>query len=391
MLALGWLGGPGGGPRERAGPAPPPPGRPPGRSGPPAPGGWGVAAVERGPGWELALWSEGPLLERGPAEDAGADAEERARAGAGGAGPLLACLGWDACRVLARGREVRWELGGSPGRSLLAEPVAAVACGEAHALACTAGGRVLAWGRAAEGQLGLSEERGAASPARAAVPEPVSLPGRGTTAVGIACGARHSLAVTSDGRAFLWGWSLHGQAGAANVSCVWSPRLLEGLPAGAHVAGGAAGIGHTCLWTRAGDVWALGWDVDAQLGRGEVGRAEAEPQLVRGGLGGREVAKVSCGARHSVALTREGRAFGWGWDGRGQLLGDAGGRGKDAGRGATGGGGSTVASPVELRPGRYFREVACGWWHTLLVVDPTPPCRGAAGECAPAPLLDVEK
>ena len=168
-------------------------------------------------------------------------------------------------------------------------------------------------------------------------------------------------------------------------------RLLAGLPAGVHVAGGAAGIGHTCLWTRSGDVYALGWDVDAQLGRGEVGRAEAEPQLVRGGLIGREVAKVSCGARHSVALTREGRAFGWGWDGRGQLLGDAGGRGEDAGRGATGGGGSAVASPVELRPGRYFREVACGWWHTLLVVDPTSPYRGAAGECAPAPPLDLEK
>ena len=95
-----------------------------------------------------------------------------------------------------------------------------------------------------------------------------------------------------------------------------------------------------------------------------------------------------CGARHSVALTREGRAFGWGWDGRGQLLGDA---GEDTGRGATGGGGSAVASPVELRPGRCFREVACGWWHTLLVVDPTSPYRGAAGECAPAPPLDLEK
>ena len=386
MLALGWLGGPGGGAREREGGGAPPPGRPPGPPGPPgapAPGGWGVAAVGRGPGWALALWSEGPLL-----EDAGAGAEADA---GGAAGPLLACLGWDACRVLARGREVRWELGGVAGRALLAEPVTAVACGEAHALACTAGGRVLAWGRAGEGQLGLGEERGAASPALAAAPQPVPLLGRGDMAVGVACGARHSLAVTSDGRAFLWGWSLHGQAGAADASCVWSPRPLAGLPAGVHVAGGSAGIGHTCLWTRSGDVYALGWDVDAQLGRGEVGRAEAEPQLVRGGLIGREVAKVSCGARHSVALTREGRAFGWGWDGRGQLLGDAGGRGKDAGRGATGGGGSAVASPVELRPGRYFREVACGWWHTLLVADPTPPGRGAAGECAPAPPLDLEK
>ena len=364
-LALGWLGGGGGGggPRERAG------------ARGLAPGGWGIGGVlvgtgegGRGGGFEaLVLWGEGP-----PTDDFDAGGSPRT-VGRESEADLIACLGWDGGSVRALGSEVRYRLGGQVGCSVLSERVVAVSCGEAHALACTAGGRVLAWGRAAEGQLGLGsgpEERGTVLS-----PEPVS--GLGGGAVAVACGARHSAAVTSDGETFLWGWNLHGQAGGSDSSCVRSPRPLEGLPAGTLVAGVSGGIGHTMLWARDGGVWALGWDVDGQLGRGIAGgQAAGEPQRVGGGLDGLGVAKVSCGARHSVALTVDGRAFGWGWDGYGQVLGLSVVTG--GGRLATGGGGPSVASPAELRPGSRFSDIACGWWHTLLL-----PQRGRAGSLAP--------
>ena len=46
----------------------------------------------------------------------------------------------------------------------------------------------------------------------------------------MACGARHSVAVTSEGLVFCWGWGLHGQCGLGEVQEHHpEPRLVRAL------------------------------------------------------------------------------------------------------------------------------------------------------------------
>jgi alpha-tubulin suppressor-like RCC1 family protein len=80
-------------------------------------------------------------------------------------------------------------------------PVLKVAAGEHHTLLLTATG-LYAMGSNREGQLGVAGVQEAA--------EPVAVPAAGALTA-IACGARHSAGLDSQGRLLAWGWSLHGE------------------------------------------------------------------------------------------------------------------------------------------------------------------------------------
>ena len=66
---------------------------------------------------------------------------------------------------------------------------------------------------------------------------------------------------------------------------------------------------------------------------------------------------VSCGSRHTAAVSKDGTIRAWGWNARGQL-----GTGDRIDR--------STPTAVEIPGGRRAARVACGWWHTLVeVVD----------------------
>ena len=69
----------------------------------------------------------------------------------------------------------------------------------------------------------------------------------------IACGARHSCAISARNELFCWGWSLHGQC-AADMQILDKPSLVGPL-VGLRVTGVAAGMAHTLALTDTGDVY----------------------------------------------------------------------------------------------------------------------------------------
>ncbi|KAL5550291.1 hypothetical protein UlMin_000467, partial [Ulmus minor] len=72
------------------------------------------------------------------------------------------------------------------------------------------------------------------------------------------------------------------------------------------------------------------------------------------GLEGKQAKLVSCGARHSAILTEDGQLFSWGWNKYGQLgLGDSVDR----------------STPYRVTVTGVPKNVACGWWHTLLLAE----------------------
>jgi len=176
------------------------------------PAGVRVAAVATGGSTALALTTTGAVLAWGD--------NALGQLGIGSATGPSTCANGDACsdvplRVHVRGRSV-----------------AAVSSGGSHEVALTTGGRVLAWGNNASGQLGVDSKRGPDScPGPTPVPCSVSptsvrLAPR-TRIVTVAAGFLNSLAVTTRGAVLSWGDNTAGQLG---IGTNHGPSRCEGLP-----------------------------------------------------------------------------------------------------------------------------------------------------------------
>ncbi|XP_053128420.1 RCC1 domain-containing protein 1 isoform X2 [Hemicordylus capensis] len=159
----------------------------------------------------------------------------------------------------------------------------------------------------------------------------------------LALGHKHVVLLSVGGALFTWGCGRHGQLGHGGLESLEEPRLLEalqGLPMGVVAAGGW----HSAAVSEVGDLYIWGWNVSGQLalpskavaesrattttstaaGRGapEPGVAgDAAPESLPAAAGAfiaiqafpalldmphmAEVSKVSCGSRHTAALTRK--------------------------------------------------------------------------------------
>jgi alpha-tubulin suppressor-like RCC1 family protein len=160
----------------------------------------------------------------------------------------------------------------------------------------------------------------------------------------------YSVAIDEDGTPYIWGTggSPTASHGARAVDIL--PVVLYALPARLPVMDVSCGLGHALFLVRGGRVFAWGNGGNGRLGLGGVSdRAEAEAV---GELDGQEVCAVSCGASHSMALTRAGRLFSWGKNSQGQC--------------GRGGSGEDVLRPVAVSGVKEaFCQVAAGWDHSL--------------------------
>ncbi|RHN68298.1 putative regulator of chromosome condensation 1/beta-lactamase-inhibitor protein II [Medicago truncatula] len=133
-----------------------------------------------------------------------------------------------------------------------------------------------------------------------------------------------------------------------------SPTCVSSL-LGIQIEGVAAGLWHTVCTSADGDVYAFGGNQFGQLGTGSD-QAETLPRLLDcPSLENVNVKTISCGARHTALVTDNGKVFSWGWNKYGQLgLGDVIDR--------------NIPSEVAIE-GCIAKNVACGWWHTLLLAE----------------------
>ncbi|KAK4436596.1 RCC1 domain-containing protein 1 [Sesamum alatum] len=252
--------------------------------------------------------------------------------------------------------------------------IASVAAGGRHTLALSDVGQVWGWGYGGEGQLGLgSRIRMVSSPhpvpcidssfnkdrsmgfsrgSMGSEGQSFRVPGNYIKA--IACGGRHSAAITDAGALLTFGWGLYGQCGQGSTDDELSPTCVSSL-LGIRIEGVAAGLWHTICISADGDVYAFGGNQFGQLGTGAE-QAETLPRLLDApSLENVHAKVVSCGARHSAVVTEDGKTFCWGWNKYGQLgLGDVIDR--------------NIPSQVPI-DGCAARNVACGWWHTLLLAE----------------------
>ena len=185
--------------------------------------------------------------------------------------------------------------------TLSGERVVSVSAGAFHSLALTTGGAVWSWGYGGYGRLGHGDQQNQPLPKKVE-----ALAGQRVLAV--SARGYHSLALTADGAVWSWGFGLFCQLGHGDEQDQLLPKKVEAF-AGQHVVAMSAGGDYSLAITADGAVWSWGYGYQGRLGHGNE-QNQLLPEKVEAFAGQRVIA-VSA-ANHSLALTADGAAWSWG-------------------------------------------------------------------------------
>jgi hypothetical protein len=187
--------------------------------------------------------------------------------------------------------------------------VVAVAAGSSHSLALSTTGQVYAWGSNFFGQLGNG------TTTDADLPVAVDLPA-GVRITAIAAGGDHSLALTTTGQVYAWGANTDGQLGDGTTTDADVPVAVP-APEGVVITAIAAGTGHSLALSTAGTAYAWGFNASGQLGNGTT--TDSTTMGAVSMPDGATFSSIAAGSSHSLALTTTGQVYAWGSNVFGQL------------------------------------------------------------------------
>ncbi|RMA46376.1 hypothetical protein CI603_04625 [Bifidobacterium sp. wkB338] len=191
-------------------------------------------------------------------------------------------------------------------------------------------GSVYTWGYNDYGQLGNGQSTGegsttyAADPARVPDPKDTS---KAFKATQISAGGYHALTISQDGTAWAWGYNGWGQLGDGTITSRPTPKQV-GNPTDSsqpfQVAQISAGWVHSLAIDRSGTAWAWGYNYDGQLGDNTTNYrhtpTRVSPPAGQGSAGtGLAAARISAGYYHSLAIGQDGNTYSWGDNQYGQL------------------------------------------------------------------------
>ncbi|KAJ4951449.1 hypothetical protein NE237_028281 [Protea cynaroides] len=196
-----------------------------------------------------------------------------------------------------------------PVKALHGVRIKQIACGDSHCLAVTMEGEVQSWGRNQNGQLGLGHTEDSLVPQKIQAFQEISVKM-------IAAGAEHTAAVTEDGKLYGWGWGRYGNLGLGDRNDRLVPQLVSAVD-GQKMVLVACGWRHTISVSSSGGLYSYGWSKYGQLGHGDFEDHLIPHQLEA--LRDVVISQISGGWRHTMAVTSDGRLYGWGWNKFGQV------------------------------------------------------------------------
>ncbi|XP_043705871.1 probable E3 ubiquitin-protein ligase HERC4 isoform X2 [Telopea speciosissima] len=238
-----------------------------------------------------------------------------------------------------------------------------IALGSEHSIAVTEEGEALSWGEGGCGRLGHCHQSsilGFLSSKSEYTPRLIKMP-EAVKVKYVAAGLLHSVCIDENGSVFIFDERAINKLdfGEANNT------IMSKLPLSEMVACGGY---HTCVITSDGELYTWGSNENGCLGIGSMDVVHM-PERVEGPFLKSPVCKVSCGWKHTAAISG-GDIFTWGWGGShgtfsvdGQSSGGQLGQGNDV----------DYYEPKMVNFDRDVRalQVSCGFNHTGAILEYT--------------------
>eukprot|EP00064_Thunnus_orientalis_P000753 superscaffoldBa00000042_g754 len=180
-----------------------------------------------------------------------------------------------------------------------------------HVVVATSDGEVFAWGHNGYSQLGNGTTNHGLTPALVST----NLLSKRVTEV--ACGSHHTIALTTDGEVYAWGYNNSGQVGSGSTANQPTPRRVSSCLQNKVVVNIACGQLCSMAVLDNGEIYGWGYNCNGQLGLGNNGNQQTPCRIAA--LQGVNIIQVACGYAHTLALTDEGFVYAWGANSYGQL------------------------------------------------------------------------
>ena len=203
----------------------------------------------------------------------------------------------------------------------LGETIVQFTLGTHFSAALTSNGRIFTWGRNEDGRLGDGTNVNRLTPTEITHQFNLS---QGETITQFTLGSNFSTALTSNGRIFTWGKNFHGQLGDGTIINRNIPIDITNqidLDNDEIIIDVNSGGYHSIALTSNGRIFIWGRNHEGQLGNGTAINSSIPIEITtKFDLKvGEKILKVYSGALFSIAMTSEGRIFTWGDNVHGQL------------------------------------------------------------------------
>uniref|UniRef100_A0A3Q3DC17 RCC1 and BTB domain containing protein 2 n=1 Tax=Hippocampus comes TaxID=109280 RepID=A0A3Q3DC17_HIPCM len=185
-----------------------------------------------------------------------------------------------------------------------------------HVVIATSEGEVYAWGHNGYSQLGNG------TTVHGLIPALVSTNLQNKRVTEVACGSHHTIALTTEGEVYAWGYNNSGQVGSGSTANQPTPRRVSSCLQNKVVVNIACGqlsflCVCVCVCVCTLHVYGWGYNCNGQLGLGNTGNQQTPCRVAA--LQGVKVVQVACGYAHTLALTDDGFVYSWGANSYGQL------------------------------------------------------------------------
>lgn len=178
-----------------------------------------------------------------------------------------------------------------------------------YSAALNSKGEVYTWGSGEFGRLGYLDTKKQTAPRILK-----ELGGHAITKLSL--GYYHAAAINDKGQVFTWGRGINGQLGHGSIMNEDSVRHITSLE-NDFIIDIACGESHSMALTTKGEVYTWGGGQLGQLGHGDFLRQNLPLKIAN--LAEENIMQISCGKRHSSALTTHGTLYTWGSNEYGQL------------------------------------------------------------------------